>query len=68
MSYKHGGRSAPAQRIAVRVFAANAADFEDSSALVAYSFDFSDDTARRAFAARCPDAWRAGQFVLTFEE
>lgn len=33
-----------------------------------YAFWLDDDVARRAFAARCPDAWRAGQRIVTYEE
>ena len=36
--------------------------------VLTYTFWLDDHVARRAFAARCPDAWRAGQRIVTFEE
>lgn len=41
----------------------------DAEVLVlTYTFWLDDHVARRAFAARCPDAWRAGQQIVTYEE
>lgn len=36
--------------------------------VLTYTFWLDDHVARRAFAARCPDAWRAGQRIVTYEE
>lgn len=36
--------------------------------ILSYCFWLDDHVARRAFAARCPDAWLAGQSVTTYEE
>lgn len=36
--------------------------------VLTYAFWLDDHVARRAFAARCPDAWLAGQRIITFKE
>lgn len=36
--------------------------------VLTYTFWLDDAKARQAFAARCPDAWTAGQSVTTYED
>lgn len=39
---------------------------KDDEIILEYSFWLNDNTSRNAFAARCADAWKAGQAVLTY--
>jgi len=41
---------------------------QDDNTIVEYLFWLNDKQARDAFAARCKDAWAAGQTILTYQE
>lgn len=57
---KRGRRRYPHLKIQVEV------RDRDDNTIVEYTYWLDDDQARQAFAARLPDAYRAGQAVLTY--
>lgn len=59
---KHEAYTYPAIRVNVLI------RDRKNSVVTEYSFWLDDASARRAFAARCTDAWLAGQTVTTKQE